>query len=234
MATPVVLVIDLQNDFFDTGPKKVGHSEKLFCVDGVIRLLGHARTAGWNIIHVLTEHDGPETMPRHLRHLGVDPYCVASTTGAEIIGAEGLYVPGERIVKKRDFNGFYGTELRAAIDGSPTIVIAGVASDCCVTLTAFEAARDATVYVPFQAVSASTQESYMSSLRTLNKSAATVVDLDELLNHSVGLADVPVATAERWADWYGNLHAELESIQNADTGPLSALDVLSRLRRSRG
>src|SRR5437879_4799826 len=136
MPKTALVLIDLQQDFFSTGEGKIGSHNKGFCVPGVRVLAGHARSKKWTILHVITEHDDENTLPRRLRQKGIRLYCQSSTAGAAII--PGVFEPGDRIIRKRHFNGFYETELRQALDGYESVVIGGISADCCVNLTAFE------------------------------------------------------------------------------------------------
>ena len=118
MLRPTALVlIDLQNDFFSIGSNRIGSYEKTFCVPGVLSVARVARANGWKVIHVLTEHNGRETLPRHLRRRGLEPYCLKGTAGASIIQVPDLYREGETVVRKRLFNGFHDTELKMALVG---------------------------------------------------------------------------------------------------------------------
>ena len=177
MPFPVLIVIDVQKDFFLVGASRVGSYEKAFCIPGIQKLLAHARGQGWKIVHVVTEHDGPETLPRFLRKKGTELYCHRGSDGARLL--DGVYVHGERVVRKQHFSGYRDTDLAAEVAGHDSVVVAGVSADCCVTLTAFEASVDADVFIPFQAVSASTRQLYEASLVNLGKSAGKIVDLNE-------------------------------------------------------
>jgi len=120
-------------------------------------------------------------MPYYLQRRGIQSYCMAGTDGVEIVAE--LKQQGDVIIEKQQYDAFEGTELDNALEDSQSVVIGGLATDCCVLFTAQTAANKhrMDVYLPYQAVSASTVESYMVGLSTAEKSFAAVVDLEKLL-----------------------------------------------------
>ena len=97
----------------------------------------------------------------------------------------GLVLEGEPVIEKGRFSAFAGTDLRDRLAGVDRVVLAGLAVDCCVLATAFDAARDtdAEVLVPYQAVSATSPALYLAGLGIIAKSLGAVVDLRELLEN---------------------------------------------------
>lgn len=173
-----VVVVDVQRDFLDpTTPAKVGSWEKAFCVPGVQRLLNYARDNGWGIVHVGTKHRDDSTLPLHHRRSGVELYCKDGSLGCEFV------IPplrGETVLFKTWYSAF-DSGLEGYLDDATTIVWAGVASDCCVQQSAFEADRRRMhSIVPLQAVSASSSPAYVGSLVGMAKSVCDVVDLAEV------------------------------------------------------
>lgn len=138
-----ILVIDMQNDFVLPGA--------ILCVDGAYQtipaiqdLLAHGRSKGWNIVHVIREHDASGLdvdAPRiKLFTNGKPGYCVKGTKGAEIV--KGLEPkPGDLIVKKTRNSGFFNTNLHAVLQrmGVTTVIIAGTQYPNCVRGTAADA-----------------------------------------------------------------------------------------------
>ena len=175
-----VLVVDLQQDFVDPRGEGPGSFRKLFCVPDVLRLVTDARAQDWPVIHVHTEHGDESSLPAHLRNKGVEPYCVRGTDGAK--GIAQLYSEEDQIVRKQSFSGFVRTRLEDRLAGIENVIITGVAANCCVLITAFDAAEryGKKVYVPYQCVSASDEKAYTSGLFSIAKSAAVVVDAERL------------------------------------------------------
>ncbi len=177
---PAVLLVDLQYDFFDVRIAPIGGIQKAACLPGVRQLLSFARQNDWPVIHVVTEHTSSETLPHHLKTKGIEIYCKAGTAGAGIV--RGLFSDGDKIITKQGYSGFGRTNLDDVLNDAPQLILAGIATDCCVHYTAFDAAcaHGKRVYVPFQATSASTAEAYVSSLKAVWKSLGSVFDLAEL------------------------------------------------------
>lgn len=213
-----LLLIDVQYDFLDfRGPVgSVGAIAKISCLPGLRELIIFARCNCWQIVHVVTKHEDATTLPRRLLERGVPTFCVEDTLGSEIV--TGLYQASDVVVNKQSFDGFLNTNLDEIIRGSEIVIIGGLAADCCVFLTAATASNSHSkdVYLPYQAISASTPESWLSSLRTAEKSFATVIDLRSLISgaipakHSVKRgADHPSSSA-----WFVSM---LESLDRAKT-----------------
>ncbi len=180
MSDICVISIDLQNDFFDVRLPQVGRLEKALCLPGARKLIHHARLNKQQILHVVTHHTGLDTMPLHLVKAGVQPYCREDTEGAQTI--DGLVDDDERRIKKMQYSGFFGTDLADHLINCVSLIVCGVAADCCVLHTALDAAsHQKNVYIPYQAVSATTLDSYVFGLEVVAKSAGAVVDLEALL-----------------------------------------------------
>jgi Amidases related to nicotinamidase len=153
-------VIDMQNDFVLPGA--------VACVAGaqatipVIRhLLDHARGAHWPVFHIIRQHtpDGAdaEIFRRALFAQGRG-ICVAGSPGAQVV-PELAPLPGEDVVIKTRFSGFFGTDLDARLRsrGVSTLVLAGTQYPNCVRGTAVDAmSRDYRVIVVTDACSAQT------------------------------------------------------------------------------
>lgn len=181
MPTVPLILVDLQHDFFDHRLAHVGRLEKAICLPHVRALVSHARSSGWPVLHVVTEHSGADSLSVHLVKSGVPPYCIRGTVGAEIL--DGLLGEDDVLVSKTKYSGFHGTDLIARLTGFDTVLLAGVAADCCILHTAFDATSHGKhVIVPYQAVSATTRNAYVSGLETIAKSAGAVVDLHAILN----------------------------------------------------
>lgn len=218
MPRTALILIDVQKDFFDGRSGHIGNLRKAICLPGVRRLVSHARDRNWDVFHVVTIHEGTHTLPGHLQKLGVQPYCIDGTEGSEIVG--GIFEPGDKRISKRWYSGFVGTNLHAEVEDAQSIIIAGVAADCCILTTAFDAAtRHAKdVYLPYQATSASTCEAYVFGLQCVAKSAGAVVDLNELIRRGEPawdqrIHDVNSLTATL-RDWYESRSKTAQALED--------------------
>lgn len=177
-----LITIDLQYDFFDRpGNPNAGRLEKAVCLPAVRRLLQHARSNGWKIIHVATRHGGKDTLPPHLLRRDALPYCLANSVGSNIVS--GITQDGEVIIDKQSYDAFSNPMVVQELEGHEVVIICGVAANCCVLFSAHSAANvyRKRVYLPYQAIAASKIEDYVHGLRIAEKSIAEVVDLQDVL-----------------------------------------------------
>lgn len=193
MCVVAIVTVDVQRAFFDTRERDVGRVEKAICLPGVRQLLAIGRSRGWRVVHVLTEHETSATLPRYLQVNGRGPYCVPGSAAADLMDETGDY----RVIKHA-YSGFGNTTLAAVLAGIPSVVLCGVAADCCILHTAFDGATTHAkdVYVPYQAVGASTADTYVFALDAMAKSVAHIIDLDVLGERELAEV-VPVAAAAR-------------------------------------
>lgn len=178
MNSVAVVVVDVQKDFLDpTMPPGVGSWAKAFCVAGVERLLDCARSRGWRVIHVGTQHEDRATLPLHHQKHGIPLYCETGSLGAEFVIQP---VVDDTVLYKNWYSAF-DAGLADHLGPETCVVWAGVASDCCIQQSAFEADRRGIhSLVPYQAVSASSASAYVGSLVGMAKSVCDVVDLSDV------------------------------------------------------
>lgn len=132
MTGRALIVIDMLRDFIDeTGALSCGEAGRA-AVPGVAAALGEARRREDPVIYLCDRHlaDDPEfsLWPAH---------CVEGTPGAEIV-AELAPRRGERVIPKRRYSGFFGTDLDLALRerGAREVVLTGVCTNICVLYTA--------------------------------------------------------------------------------------------------
>ena len=227
MSNVAVVVVDVQRDFLDpTACPAIATWQKAFCVHGVHRLLDYARTEGWRIIHVGTKHDSAATLPLHQRVLNFPLYCEAGTAGCEFV----LKPESTDTVRFKTWYSAFDAGLNDALGGIDILVWAGVATNCCVQQSAFDADRlGLQSVIPLQAVSASSIDAFSASLTALGKSAARIADLDELLAGG-DLTTIAIDIGEitgRSEQWFTEQEARL-----GDVVGLSLEQVLQRLGSS--
>ncbi len=226
-----IVTVDLQYEFLDPSSATVGRTQKAICLPGVRRLVRHARNEGWTIVHVATSHSSEDTLPLYLQRQGVDVYCVEGSTGAQII--DGIQAPGEAVVFKQSYSGFSDEgAMTAHLRSADGIVVCGIAVDCCVLTTAFDAAtrHELEVFVPYDAVSASAVDDYLSGLRIIQKSAGSILGVDDLVATGPpawrGLAQADGASTDKWEGWY---LSQVERLQELDESAAS-LDLIGFAR----
>jgi nicotinamidase-related amidase len=180
-----LVLIDVQNDFCHSAGVMGAKGEDLGFIQSTLpaiaELLGAARRAGTTVIHVRAEY-GPgsdsEVMRDKSADAGGDGCCAAGTWGSAFVdGFEPA--PGEPVVVKHRFSGFVDTRLDLLLrsNGIRTVVMAGVATHCCVESTARDASmRDYYVVVPEDCVAVRGRMRHLheASLETMGLYFATV------------------------------------------------------------
>ena len=174
-----LLLVDVQVGFFHPDTVDIGKPEKAICLPAIRTLLHIARAHNWTVIHSTTVHDDIQSVPAILRRRNILPYCLRAEPGTEI--PDGIRNEGDRVIEKTGYSAFSKTELESVIGDHDKIILAGVAADCCILHTAFDAAvkLETPVLVPFQAVSASDSNAYWNGLRIMEKSAVDIIDIVE-------------------------------------------------------
>lgn len=128
MTNRALVLIDIQNDYFEGGSWPVHHMETV--AENAARLLDHARKAGDTVLHV-----------RHEMASADAPFFRPGTKGAAINGS---VAPGsgEPVIVKHRPNAFVGTDLLAHLTsrGVKDITICGAMSQMCVDATVRAAA----------------------------------------------------------------------------------------------
>jgi len=156
-----LIVVDMQNDFVKPGGALVVESAA-GTIPAVQRLLTLARARGMRVFYTQDTHqEGDPEFPIWGRHV------LEGTWGWQII-EELAPRPGERVIQKLRYDGFFGTsldhELRlAAVE---TVIVCGTVANICVLHTAGSAAlRGYKVVLPVDAVSAITPFDLAAAIR---------------------------------------------------------------------
>lgn len=174
-----LLLVDVQVGFFHPDTVDIGKPEKAICLPAIRTLLHIARAHNWTVIHSTTVHDDIQSVPAILRRRNIPLYCLRGEPGTEV--PDGIRNEGDRVIEKIGYSAFSNPELVSVIGDHDKIILAGVAADCCILHTAFDAAvkLEIPILVPFQAVSASDFKAYWNGLRIMEKSAVDIVDIVE-------------------------------------------------------
>jgi len=159
------VVVDMLNDFVrPEGALPVPGAEAI--VPAIARRLEEARAAGDTIIYLADTHDEDD------REFAVwGRHAVAGTWGNEVI-AELAPRPGDILIPKKRFSGFFETDLDRVLSerGIDTLVITGVLTNICVLYTATDAyQRGYRVIVPADSVATIDDEMQRFALRQLKE-----------------------------------------------------------------
>lgn len=150
--TTALIVVDMQNDFVKPGGALVvpGAAET---IPAIQRLLGLARGHGLAVFFTQDTHEpGDIEFPIWGEHV------LRGSWGWRLVD-EITPLPGERVVEKLRYDGFFGTSLdhELRLRGIATVIICGTVANICVLHTAGSAAlRGYGVILPVDAVSAIT------------------------------------------------------------------------------
>jgi nicotinamidase-related amidase len=186
-----LVLVDLQNDFCDPAGSMGLIGEGLGAIRSILpnaaALLAEARRAGLLVVHVKAEYGGANQSDVSL-FAGADAAatacCLPGSWGAEIV-PEVAPLPGEAIEVKNRFSGFVDTGLEKLLRANNirTLVVLGVATQCCVESTVRDAAlRDFYVVVPRDCVAARARMRHLhdASLDTMGFFFAQVVDAEQI------------------------------------------------------
>ena len=192
---PVVLFVDLQNDFLETAGLEPPAAE---IVRNAARLLEEARHLRLRIVHAVTTVDpaAGDGMP-HWKALGIRR-CVRGTRG-HAPPPELTPRAGEPVVSKTFFSAFSSPEMSAALGDADTVLMAGVHLHGCVRATALDAyAQGLGVWIAEDAVGSDDPLHAAVTRRYLEGRAARFASVDALLSRLPG--GLPPSDAARFVD----------------------------------
>lgn len=161
-----LLVIDMLEDFIsEEGVLYIGApAEKV--AQNVAKALEHARSEGIPVIYVCDSHDQDDS-----EFAMFPPHCIQGSRGAGVV--EDLRpLPGERVIKKRRFSAFFGTDLDLYLreHGIEELVLTGVCTNICVLYTAADARMlNYRVTVLSDCVASFDEEAHSFALREMEK-----------------------------------------------------------------
>lgn len=166
MSHTAFIIIDMLNDFIDPkGSLYCGPSSRDIIVP-IRKTLEESRNNSAPVFFLTDSHDEND-----LEFNRYPPHCVTGTWGSEII-PELAPKPGEIVVHKKRFSGFYGTDLETLLSGKgvDTVRVAGVCTSICVMDTVGDLAnRDYRVIVSRQEVADFDSEMQAFSLQRMEK-----------------------------------------------------------------
>lgn len=120
-----LIVVDMQNDFIDMA---LGTAEAVAIVPAVKAKIESYASQGYEIIYTRDTHGEDYLDTPEGKKLPV-PHCIRDTEGWQI--AQGLYVPGSRIIDKPNFGWTHWNELELEY-----VELIGLCTDICVVSNA--------------------------------------------------------------------------------------------------
>jgi len=164
MTNKALIIIDMLHDFIDPkGALYCGETAPAI-VPYVGDVLARARQAGDYVIYLQDSHD-----PDDLEFEKFPPHCVAGTWGSQIIAALAP-VAGERVIPKKRYSGFFGTDLERVLAdaGIKEVTVVRVCTSICVMDTVGGLAnRDYRTVVPTAGVADFDPDMHQMALRRL-------------------------------------------------------------------
>ncbi len=188
-----VVVIDIQVDFASSdgvlGQAGVDMGVVAPAVATAERLVAAARAEGAPVVFVglrtAAALDSPAWRERSRRRGSAasedSAICRAGHRGADFVGP--LPRPGELVIDKIRYSGFFGTNLHAGLMalGVDTLVVCGLTTECCIDSTVRDAFHlDYHVFIATDACAAYEPEVHQASLKNLELNCAILVTVDEV------------------------------------------------------
>ncbi|MFW9799981.1 MAG: cysteine hydrolase family protein [Candidatus Thorarchaeota archaeon] len=173
-----ILVIDMLVDFVeDDGALVVKDARMLVPVQK--QILDLAREKGVGVVYLTDNH-----MPDDEEFRVWPKHSVAGTRGAQVIDDLSPQ-KGDRVIPKRRYSGFFGTDLDLTLreSGVENVVLMGVLTDICVMYTSADAAsRGYNVFVVTDATASTGKGNHKFALNHMrNIQTATLVDSNQVL-----------------------------------------------------
>jgi nicotinamidase-related amidase len=160
-----LLVIDMLNDFVLPGaPLEVPDTRRV--IKNIQQEVSRARAAGRPVIYVCDAH---EPRDKEFTKFGWPAHAVQGTKGAEVID-ELAPEPGESVVLKNTYSGFYQTRLDDVLKllGVNSLRLTGCVTHICIMITASDAVlRDYEVTVVEDGVAGIAREDHEAALRIM-------------------------------------------------------------------
>lgn len=176
-----LIIVDMQNDFVKPGGALMVEAAA-GTIPAIQRLLALARGRGMRVFFTQDTHqEGDPEFPIWGRHV------LEGTWGWQII-EELAPRPGERVIQKLRYDGFFGTsldhELRLA--RSEAVIVCGTVANICVLHTAGSAAlRGYRVILPIDAISAITPFDLQAAIRQVSFLYRGVITTSEAIRPEV-------------------------------------------------
>ncbi len=176
-----LLVVDMTKPFVDEG-RPLSSPNAHAILPRLAELVEAFRAAARPVLWLVQGHHSvAHDRGAHLSAWWPAP-ILEGTSDVEL--ASGLSVaPGEKVILKRRYSGFYQTDLELTLRclGVSQVVVAGVLTNMCPFMSAFDAfERDFAVFIPPDATAALNREQHVAALKTLAGWCAHLVPAREL------------------------------------------------------
>lgn len=162
--TTALIVVDMQNDFVTAGGALVV-ADAAGTIPAIRRLLQFARGRAMAVFYTQDTHEpGDIEFPIWGQHV------LRGSWGWRIVD-ELTPQPGERVIEKLRYDGFFGTSLdhELRLKGIRTVIVCGTVANICVLHTAGSAAlRGYRIFVPVDAISAITPFDMAAAIRQVS------------------------------------------------------------------
>lgn len=175
-----LLVIDMLR-YFAHPEGRVFLPSTAAIVPRIRSLLDRWRGSGGTVVFTRHCHDGPEDLGMLGRFF--DDYIRCGERDSEIID-ELAPLPSEMVFRKNTYDAFHGTGLEGYLGerGMKQVLVTGVLTQMCCETTARTAfVRGYEVFVPVDALTTSTEELHLGSLRSMATCCAVMTSTGELL-----------------------------------------------------
>jgi len=176
--SPVLLVIDMLNDFLDKWPA-VRREQLCKSTNELIRMMHEHRHP---IIWIRQEFDpGLTDAFLEMRLKGIRT-TIKGTHGCEIV-TELEVGAADRIVVKKRYSAFYGTDLDSLLTGlaPDALILAGINTHACIRTTAIDAyQRDLRVILAADCIDSYDREHHEISLRYMKDKIAEIMTNKEI------------------------------------------------------
>jgi nicotinamidase-related amidase len=176
-----VIVIDMQRDFLDaSAPIATPGGRDL--IPGINRLTARARLLGMPVIFTQEMHRADKS------DFGIElefepPHCLEGTPGMELVEQLDVEPTDYRILNKRRYDAFLGTELEMLLQARhiENLIVVGVCTDICVASTVQHARNlDFRCYVVRDCVAGTSVERHEAALLCLSHVFGYVVSLADM------------------------------------------------------
>lgn len=178
MTVPILLVIDVVNDF----TKQQSDTDRASLVTGINDLARLVRVAQGSVIWVRQEFAADLNDAFLGMRRDNDPVTIAGTPGAQFDA--GLQInEQDRVVIKKRYSAFFGTDLDAILPRpvDTTLIICGLNTHACVRTSVIDAyQRDYDVIIATDVTRSYDGEHHEVSLRYLGARIARLKTLDEI------------------------------------------------------
>jgi len=165
MSREALLIIDMLNDFcLEGAPLEVPETRRIIPV--IVKEIADARAKGIPIIYVCDAHEKDD---REFSRFGWPPHAVKGTEGAKVV-KEIEPQPGDIIVEKTTYSGFYNTRLDDILKGLgvDSLRLTGCVTHICVMFTASDAVlRGYNVTVLKEAVAGLNRDDHEAGMRIM-------------------------------------------------------------------